>query len=248
MFAPQRQELYRHAVDEREKGGRDRQYSDLWSPFRATVVFVGTVAIGLTIFEMSEEAEVRYLDGEYIRITALTPQQIKKAARVYSWTSTRDLPSGRLCVQAYSPYPRAKWSRQWREKKSGELPGKILGIVKELEHEAATIARLVAEGERQAEIERQRWEAQRREWEREEAERRRIQAIEDSCEELTNIIDAWAEAKRIEEFFDDAERQAADLSVEERALILERLKLAREMVGSPDALRMLRSWRAPDER
>ncbi len=248
IFAPQGQNLCRHDVEEREKGGRDRHYSDLWSPARATVAFVGTVAIGLTIFEMSEEVEVQYLDGEYVRVTELTPQQIKKAARSYTWTSKRDLPSGRLCVQAYSPYPRAKWKRQWRESKQGEYPGKLSAIVKELEREAATIARLVEEGERQAEIERQRWQAQKLEWDREEAERRRIKAEKESREELSRIISAWAEAKKIDEFFADAERRAAELSDEERELLLQRLKLAHDMVGNTDALEWFMSWVAPDER
>jgi hypothetical protein len=248
MFAPRGQTLWRHAVDEREKGGRDRHYSDLWSPARATVVFVGTVAIGLTIFEMSEEVEVRYLDGDYVRVTDLTPQQIKKVARSYSWTSTRDLPSGRLCVQAYSPDPRAEWLRQWREGKAGEFPRKLSAIVKELKREASTIARLVEEGERKAEIERQRWAAQKLVRDSEEAERRRIKAEKDSREELSCIINAWAEAKRIEEFFVDAERRAADLSDDEIGIVLDRLKLARKMVGSTDALQWLRSWKAPDER
>jgi hypothetical protein len=65
---------------------------------------------------------------------------------------------------------------------------------------------------------------------------------------LSSIIRAWAETKRIEEFFADAERLAADLSDDEKGIVLERLKLAREMVGGTDALEWLRSWRAPDER
>jgi hypothetical protein len=248
MFSPRDQVLWRHAIDEREKGGRDRHYSDLWRPARATVVFVGTVAIGLTIFEMSEEVEVRYLDGEYVRVTDLTPQQLKKAEKSDSWTTTHDLPSGRLCVQAYSPYCRAERKRQWRERKAGDFPGKLSAIVKDLNNEAATIAKLVEEGERKAEIERQRWEAQKLEWDREEAERRRIKAEKDSREELSNIIHAWAEAKRIEEFFADAERRAADLCDDEKRIVLERLKLARKMVGSIDALQQFGTWKAPSER
>jgi hypothetical protein len=248
MLAPQDRDLRRHSVDDREKGGRGNYYSDLWSPARPTVVFVGTVAIGLTIFEMSEEVEMRHLDGEYVKVTDLTPQQLRKAERSYSWTSNRELPSGRLCVQAYSPYPRAGWMRQWRERKAGEFPGKFSAIVKELESEAVTIVKLVEEGERQAKIEWQEWEAQKREWEREEAERRRIKAEKDSREELSSIIRAWAETKRIEEFFADAERRAADLNDDEKGIILERLKLAREMVGGTDALEWLRSWKAPNER
>jgi len=41
---------------------------------------------------------------------------------------------------------------------------------------------------------------------------------------------------------------AAELSDEERELILQRLKLAREMVGETDALQWFGSWKTPDER
>jgi len=34
---------------------------------RPTVVYVGTVAIGLAIIEMSEKIPMRYIDGKYIR-------------------------------------------------------------------------------------------------------------------------------------------------------------------------------------
>ncbi len=239
--------LRRYAVDEREKGGRDRHYSDLWCPARDTIVTIGTVLIGLTIFEMSENVEAKYQDGKYTRVSEL-PVKIRKRYESYSWTSMHDLPSGRLCIQAYSPYQRADWRRQWREAKAGDFPGKLSAIVKELKREAATIAQLVEEGERKAEIERQQWEAERLVWEREEAERRRIKAKKDSREELANIIQAWAEVKRIEEFFADAERRAMELSEDEKEIVLERLKLAREMVGGTDALEWLRTWRAPDER
>ena len=46
---------------------KNRGYNNLWSPWRCTVVYIGTVAIGLTIIEMSEEVEVRYVNGKYIR-------------------------------------------------------------------------------------------------------------------------------------------------------------------------------------
>lgn len=246
-FERQGLSLRRYSVDEREKGGRDRNYSELWSPSRDTIVSIGTVLIGLTIFEMSENVEVKYQDGKYTRVSDL-PVKKPKRYESYSWTSMHDLPSGRLCVQAYSPYQRANWVRQWRENNAGDFPGKLSAIVKELKREAATIAGLVEEGERKAEIERQEWEAKQVIWRREEEERRRIKAIKDSREELSEIIKAWAKAKRIEEFFADAERQAADLDDDEKAIVLERLKLARKMVDTTDALQWLRSWRAPHER
>lgn len=226
---------------------RDNHYSGLWWPSRATIVFVGTVAIGLTVFEMSENVEVKYQNGKYTRVSEL-PVKKTKRYESHSWTSMHDLPSGRLCIQAYSPYPRAEWKRQWRESKAGDFPGRLSAIVKELKREAATIAKLVEEGERQAEIERQKWEAQQIVWRREEAERMRIKAHKDSREELSQIIKAWAEAKKIEDFFNDIERRATSLEEDQKAAVLERLEIARKMVDSTNALKWLVSWKTPDER
>lgn len=239
--------LRRYGVDEREKGGKDRNFSDLWNPSRDTIVTIGSVLIGLTIFEMSENVEVKYQDGKYVRVSEL-PVRKPRRYESYSWTSMHDLPSGRLCVQAYSPYHRADWKRQWRETKIGDFPGKLSTILKELKREAATIALLVAEGERKAEIERQEWEAKQIIWRQEEAERRRIKAEKDSREELVEIIEAWSEAKKLEQFFADAEQRAAELGDEEKRMLQERLKLAREMIGGTDALQWFRSWKTPDER
>lgn len=112
---------------------------------------------------------------------------------------------------------------------------------------AVEIARLVEEGERQAEIERQRWEVQREQWRREEEARRAAKALKDSKEELLQIIDTWAEAKRLEEFFADAERRAQDLPDEERERTIERLRRARALIGSTHALERFGAWRAPEE-
>jgi len=239
--------LCRHSVDEREKGGRERYGDDLWCPYRITLAYVGTVAIGLTIYEMSENVEVKYQDGKYTRLSDITTTKPKRHES-YSWTTTHDLPSGRLCVQAYSPYQRTNWHRQWRETISGDFPGKLSAIVKELKREAATIAELVVEAERQAEIERQEWQSLQIIRRQEEAERKRIKAEKDSREEIFKIIEAWAEEKRIEEFFTDVERRTKDLSEDEQEIVQERLKLARKMIDGVDALQWFRSWRAHDER
>ena len=131
---------------------------------------------------------------------------------------------------------------------SRDLSGRIPSIVRELEKATVEIARLVEEGERQAEIERQRWEVQREQWCREEEARRTAKALKDSKEELLQVIDTWAEAKRFEEFFADAERRAQDLPDEERERTIERLRRASALIGSTDALARFDAWRAPEER
>ncbi len=63
VFAPDREYMRRAKVDEHEiprKNRNDDVYgSRLWHPARLTVAYIGTMAIGLTIIELSEEAEVR---------------------------------------------------------------------------------------------------------------------------------------------------------------------------------------------
>ena len=128
------------------------------------------------------------------------------------------------------------------------LGGQITGIFKELEQAAVKIARLAEEGERQAEIERQRWEAEKEQWRREEAEEPGAKALKESREDLLRIIAGWAESNRIEQFFLNAEQRAAELGENERLRILGRLKRARALVGSIDALDHFMAWRSPDER
>lgn len=248
VIAPSHEHFHRAEVDQRENPGKDNHYNDLWSPMRPTVVYIGTVAIGLSVIEMSERVEARYVKGEYVRLNSDAPKQRGRYATDNGWTTMHEFPTGRLCLQAYSPYPRAKWTRQWRETPARDLSVRIPGIVRELEKATVEIAQLVEEGERQAEIERQRWKAQQEQWRREEEARRAAKALKDSKEEILQIIAAWAEAKRIEEFFADAERRLGELSAEERERGLERLGRARGLTGSTDALEQFSAWRAPEER
>ena len=67
--------FHRSKVDERENPGTGHRNNDLWSPMRSTVVYVGTTAIGLTVIEMSEEAEARHVNGEYVRLTGYVPKR-----------------------------------------------------------------------------------------------------------------------------------------------------------------------------
>lgn len=246
VIAPHGEYLCREEVDEREKPSKNHRYNNLWSPVRSTVVYVGTVAIGLTIIEMSEEVEVRYINGEYVREKDYVSP---KRSSHHTWTTKKDLPTGRLCVQAYSPYPRANWKKQWQETTlTRQLDTQIKGIVKALEAAAVVISGLVEEGMRQAEIEHQRWEAQQREWRREEEERRAAKALKDSNDDLHRIINRWAESNRIEQFFTQAELHLADLEESERLMLLDRLKRARELIGSVNALDHFLAWKSPDER
>ena len=120
--------------------------------------------------------------------------------------------------------------------------------MRELEKATVEVARLVEEGECQAELERQRWAAQMEQWHREEAERAAAKAHKESKEELLEIIETWAMSKRLEEFFADAKRKVEGLAKSEQEHTMERLRRARKMIGSIDALDRFQSWKAPEER
>lgn len=109
VIAPQGEHLHRVEVDEREVQDRRQRYSDLWSPLRCTVVYIGTVAFGLSIIEMSEEEVVRYVNGELVRESEYVAPKCRRYVPDHTWTTTREFPTGRLCLQAYSPYHRATW-------------------------------------------------------------------------------------------------------------------------------------------
>lgn len=238
----------RAEFDEREKGGAKRHYSDLWGPMRPTLVYLGTVAIGITIFEMTEQVEVRWKDGKYIRVSDLPTPKRSRYSQPTGWNSQRDMPSGRLCIQAYSPYSRTEWKHQWRESSAGDISEKLSALVKHLVREAPTIANLVEIARQQAEVEQKRWEEQMEKHRRDEKERQRQKAIKDSHDSLLSIIEAWAEHKRIQGFFQEVRDTAESLSEEVCAGVLNRLGEAQQLIGSTGALDRLLNWQTPEER
>ena len=155
-------------------------------------------------------------------------------------------PTDRL--QACSPYALAPWSRQWRETSGKKLTNQAAGIVAELGDAAVEIARLVEEGERQAEIRQLAWEAERRR-QAEEAERaRQVRVRKESLAELLAVISSWGEVKRMQAFFEEADIEAERLEPGNRELARERIRLARALIGDRQALEALLAWRSPDER
>lgn len=257
VLVPRDAQLCGSRIDEREEprdGEREYDWKS-WRPKRPTVGFVGSVPIGLKLYEISEVVEVDTEEGNwrgpYFRVSDLPPTG-------RSFVQKRDMPTGRLCLLAFCADPRASWSRRWSETKAGGLKRKVDEIAVELEENSAAIAKLIEEGHREAEIRRLKREAELREWQRNEDERRRAEAIVEkrrrrtesvrtSREQLLSIIDDWGRAIRIESFFADAERRAATLEEEARAAFAIRVSRARELLGRLDAMERFRSWASPED-
>lgn len=249
-LAPRGEHFQRGEVEEREQPIKRQgyHYSRLWSPYRPTVVYLGTVVVGLAVIEMSETVKMRYVNGKYIRVADYVPP---KASRHYvdrTWTTTKELPCGRLRVIAYSPYWRVPWSVHWQETKNAPLTPQLPAIVKTIEDSVPGLVEKLKEAAHQAAIERQKWQAEE-ERRRQEEDRRQIQkSIKDSQAQLLGIIQAWSNAMNVERFFKEAEDRAVLLPADERDPVYERLRLAREFLGTQHPLDFLLAWKTPLER
>lgn len=250
MFAPSDRTYARAAFDEHEHPPKKpkHRYPALWSPSKPTVVFVGTVAIGLTLFEMTEELEARYIDGKYIPTSKIPSQQLRRLSSTWNWTTRMDFATGRLCIRAFSPYPGADWSQSWKEVKQSQLRGQLDEIVQQLTDAAPVIARLVEEAEEQARIRQQEWREQLCRLEERERIRRQNEAREQARADLLSAIKQWDDIKRIQAFFSDAESSVSNLPEAERCIAMDKLAQARELVGELDPLQALLEWKGPRER
>lgn len=250
VLAPADAHLRRGRIEEREVAAKPRnhwEYSNLWSPWRPTVVYVGTVAIGLAVIEMSENVTLRYLGDKYVRESEYVPPRNRGWAD-HSWTTNRHIPSGRLRIAAYSPYSGADWLAQWQETKSASLHSQIRTIVEAIEAAAPELVTKLEEAERQAEIRHQEWLIEEERRRRAEDRRRVEQSIVDSKTELLQVIERWHDVTSIENFFVGVEQRVDSLPKAEQGQVLERLALARAFLGTQDPLDFIRSWNTPEER
>lgn len=251
VLAPPHEQLRRGEIDEHEVPRKKRHhydYSRLWSPYRPTLVYVGTVAIGLAVIEMSESVVLRYVKGKYIRETEYVPPKASRLYVDYTWTTTKDLPCGRLRLVAYSPYWPVSWATQWQESKKASLKRELPTIVKAIEDAAVELVGKLKEAERQAEVARQERRAEEERRRREEDRRQVQQSIKDSRKQLAEIIQSWGAVMNVERFLQGVHDQAQALPVEEHDRVLERLKLAREFMGTQDPMDFFLSWKTPLER
>ena len=251
---PSNGRFHRPHIDEHEVQPKSRgqeypyDYSRLWRPYRSTVVYVGTVPFGLAVIEMTESIVMRYVNGKYIREAEYKQPKISRGYADHTWTTTKDLACGRLRLVVYSVHSDVSWSISFQETESRTLTQDITKIVKTIESSVEVVKKEIAEAERKAELRRQEYEAQHARWLIEEDQREIARSIKESREQLDQVIKSWATAIGIEQFFKGVEERASGLSQEQRKAVLDRLRLARNFIGTQDPLDFFRSWRTPNER
>lgn len=121
----------------------DSYFHNLWRPNPCTVAYLGTVAIGLTIVEMTE----------LVKSTT-------------GWEHMNKVASGRHRVYTYSLYQNTQLVKSWQDKTESKLTGRLDEIIGEMESMARQIPDLIIEGEKRAADERAKYEAERREYQK----------------------------------------------------------------------------------
>lgn len=242
------------AIDEREipKDDRQRPYyqSNLWSPMRPTIAFFRDTAISIAVLEMTEPVLLRYVghnrgnDG-YIRETEYQAN-LRKFRYDHSWTTTKDLPCGRLRIVAFSAEG-VKWSKSWQEKGAITIDAALARIAREIRGAIPQVVALVEEARRQTEIRHQEYLAAEDQRKRREDRRRIEESTKQSQEALGQVIKRWADRMAVERFFDELGRLIDQLPNGDRQEMLERMQLAREFMGTVDPLEFFRVWKTPRE-
>lgn len=244
------QRMHRIEIDEKEVPSKHRthRYPSLWTPGEPTIVYIGTVPIGLATIEMSEEVLMRYVNGEYIRDADYKPPKMSRYHVDHTWTTTHSIPSGRLRLVAYCPSWRVSWSLQWQETPKSSLESSIRAIVRSLESSSTELAEKMAEAERIAQVKHQEQLAAIERHEREEDRRKVAQSVKDSRDHIEQIIQQWASIRNIEQFLAGVEDYASRLPPDEKQEALQRLELARDFLGSRDPMKYFLEWKTPKER
>lgn len=253
-FAPSNESFRRSHIDEHEKilkpVNQEHSYnnSHLWWPSSPTVVYAETIPFGLAIIEMTEAVLMRYVNGKYIRESEYRPPRTSRGYTDHSWTTTANIPSGRLRLAVYSPQRDVSWSMVFQETVERTLTQDIAQIVKSIEDSIEVMRKEIVEAEQRAELRRREWEEQQARWEREADQKRIADSIKESREQLAQVIQSWATVMSIEQFLKGVEERSVTLPEVQRQRVLDRLQLAREFIGTQDPLEFFNSWKTPSER
>lgn len=238
---------YDHRDQEDKKKPRDLHEYDygggIWrGPARPTLVFVNGVAIGLSVFELAEEVEVRYVGGDgdrYVRVGSPEERALAVLGRPHDWTTRQSLTSGRIAIHAYAPTRAFSWERYWREKKAGDLLKALEAIAIELEQQVPAILAAEKTAKEEAEERQRKWEIERREMEKREAERRKVEAEKARLEQLKADVERWRFARDARAFVAELEEivSSKNLRISRGGPLEEQIEwiLARAMDADPHA-------------
>lgn len=234
-------------IKEDPKGGGFRCYS-LWRPCSASIICVGDMLFAFSLVEMTEYVPAKEVNGRYIRDETMIRWMRGKYDKPFRYVVKHTLPTGRFLLQLYSPYSSTNWQVQFRQTKQCGLVSQIPKVISAMRDAVPLIKNQQKEARVKAEERRIQWELDEKRYREKERIRREKEAYNASLEELKTIMVQWAKDKRIEQFFREAELDVAMLDGQKKALVMERLQLARQLLSVDTAVERLLKWETPEER
>lgn len=201
-----------------------------------------------SLAEMTEYVPAKEVNGRYIRDETMIRWMRGKYDKPFRYVIRHALPTGRFLLQLYSPYTSTNWQVQFRQTKQCGLVSQIPKIISAMHDAVPLIKKQLEETRIKAEARRIQWELDEKRYREQDRIRREKEAYNASLAELKAIMVQWAEDKRIEQFFREAEIDVDTFDKPKRMLVIERLQLARHFLSGVTAVELLLDWKTPQER
>ncbi|HHR5552477.1 hypothetical protein [Klebsiella aerogenes] len=231
--------------DPKEGGLR---YDSLWRPCSASIICVGDMLFAFSLAEMTEYVPAKEVNGRYIRDETMIRWLRGKNDKPFRYVVKHALPTGRFLLQLYSPYSSTNWQVQFRQTKQCGLISQIPKLISAMHDAVPLIKKQQEEARLKAEKRRIQRELDEKRYREKERIRRENEAYNASVAELKAIMAQWAEDKRIEQFFREAESDVSLVEGKHKGQVMERLQLARQLLSVDTAVERLLKWTTPQER
>ncbi|EAX2398925.1 hypothetical protein BRP34_18245 [Salmonella enterica] len=230
--------------DPKEGGLR---YDSLWRPCSASIICIEDMLFGFSLAEMTEYVPAKEINGRYIRDETMIRWMRGKYDKPFRYVIKHNLPTGRFLLQLYSPYSSTNWQTEFRQTKQCGLVSQIPKMISAMCDAVPLIKKQQEEARVKAEERRIQWELDQKRYREKERIRKEKEAFNASLAELKAIMVQWAEDKRIEQFFHEAESDASLLEEKQKGPVMERLQLARQLLSVDTAVERLLRWVTPQE-
>jgi hypothetical protein len=241
--------FHRAEIDIKEDPkGEGYRWDNLWRPYTPSIICIGDMYFAFNLAEMTEYVPAKKVKNRYVRDEQMGRWIRGKNNMPFHHISKHTLPTGRFLLQLYSPCYPAKWLMQFRQTKQCGLISQIPKMISALQDAVPLISKQLEEAKIKAEEWRIRQEREHAIYLEKERIRREEEAYNASCTELKSIMAQWAEDKRMEQFFREAELDVAGLDEQQKVRVMERLQLARQFLLEDTAVERLLKWQTPLER
>jgi hypothetical protein len=140
VIAPPFENLIRCTIETREDPDTPIETTRKrpWSPARPTVVYVGTVPIGLAIVETTSYERMRYIGhGRFVPVNSGIELPDTRVGN--SWITRQQVPTGHLKLVAYSPFHRVHWQTEWPDTFEAPVENQVGNIINDIESAAAIL-------------------------------------------------------------------------------------------------------------